>query len=491
MRWTIARKLFLALLVVCVAFLGMSTLVSRWSFERGFFAYVSAQEAAVFTGIAENLAAYYGRHQSWHELMDDPGRWHRVLRDAAQNTRGGPRTREGRPPPPRGDRGREPTGPLQSRPNAADPLRMADRVALYTLEGQRIAGSRLAMADWTSAMIDFEGQEVAELRLTRAMQLTADVDIQFAQSQTRSMLVAGIVLVLLAVLASLVIARQLTRPIQTVAAGAPKMAQGNYEERIPVTSNDELGELAGDFNTLAKTLARNQLARRQWLADVNHELRTPLAIMSGELNALEDGLRQYNDGVRRSLQAEVHRVTSLIDDLHELSVSDEGALDYQRSEVDLVDLVSQLLDSYAHRTEVEGLVLRRDMVAKPIWVLVDPQRFEQLFCNLLENSLRYTTVPGEMLVAIKQDADAVLLEVSDSAPGVPVEVLPRIFERLFRVERSRNRATGGSGLGLAICKAIVEAHDGEITAAPSPMGGLSVMVRLPLVKSNMAGRGVE
>lgn len=219
--------------------------------------------------------------------------------------------------------------------------------------------------------------------------------------------------------------------------------------------------------------------RRDFMADISHELRTPLAVLRGELEAIQDGVRQFTPESVASLQAEVGTLTKLVDDLHQLSMSDEGALAYQKTSVDLIPLLEVAGGAFRERFASRGLTLHFSL-PDSVMVFGDPDRLMQLFNNLLENSLRYTDSGGSLHISAEQRDNMLLLTFADSAPGVRDEQLQKLFERFYRTEGSRNRASGGSGLGLAICDNIVQAHNGRIRASHSPFGGLSITVELPL-----------
>jgi two-component system, OmpR family, sensor histidine kinase BaeS len=249
---------------------------------------------------------------------------------------------------------------------------------------------------------------------------------------------------------------------------------------VPVTSGDELGRLASDFNALALTLEKNEQARRSWLADISHELRTPLAILRGEIEALEDGLRQPTPEAIRSLHGEVMRLGRLVDDLQQLALSDLGALTYRKEELDLVPLLAAVIDSYRPELVRNGLQLHVELPRLPVTVFADGERLRQLFANLLDNALKYTDGDGQVEVRLAEEGGQAKIDICDSAPTVAAQELERLFERFYRVEGSRNRASGGAGLGLAICRNIVEAHDGSISARESSLGGLWLEISLPL-----------
>ena len=290
---------------------------------------------------------------------------------------------------------------------------------------------------------------------------------------------------LISALASLLLARRLLRPIRRIAAAAKDLGAGRYATRIQADRNDELGRLAGDFNHLAAALERNEQARRRWVADISHELRTPLAILRGEIEALLDGVRQPSPDRLQSLHGEVLGLGKLVDDLYELALSDLGALDYQRETLDLAEIIDETVESFGSRFAAKGLQLI-NRVQGPLPLTGDHRRLQQLFTNLLENSRRYTDPGGRLEITLDADAGEAdgcyHLLLQDTAPGVPDQALPQLFERLYRVDKSRSRDLGGAGLGLAICRNIVAAHGGHIEAADSTLGGLALRIRLPADK---------
>jgi two-component system sensor histidine kinase BaeS len=300
---------------------------------------------------------------------------------------------------------------------------------------------------------------------------------QSGQRQTYGLIAA--LVVLLSSLSSLYLARRLLRPIRWLADGAQALAAGDYDTRIEVERDDELGRLARHFNHLAAALARNEQLRRQWIADISHELRTPLAVLRGEIEALQDGVRAVSAQRLNSLHAEALALGQLVEDLYQLALADAGALEYRCESVDLAEILTDTAQAFRHRFEQQGLTLD-NQVAAPLWLHGDPLRLQQLFSNLLENSQRYTAAGGRLEIVLERSVERHVLVFRDSAPAVPDAALSHLFERLYRVDKSRSRSLGGAGLGLALCQNIVEAHGGRMTASHSPLGGLQVRVELPV-----------
>jgi two-component system sensor histidine kinase BaeS len=309
--------------------------------------------------------------------------------------------------------------------------------------------------------------------------LTRNTDINFDRQQRRtSWIIVGLA-TLLAAAATFLLARGLLAPVKRLVEGTHKLAAGDFTTRVDSTSQDELGKLAQDFNQLASTLEKNHNMRRAYMADISHELRTPLAILRGELEAIQDGVRKFTPESVASLQMEVATLTKLVDDLHQLSMSDEGALAYQKQSLDIINLLEIVAGAFRERFNSRGLKIS---LALPdsVTIFGDSDRLMQLFNNLLENSLRYTDAGGQLVISGEVVNQRFVMHFADSTPGVSDEQLTMLFERFYRTEGSRNRASGGSGLGLSICQNIVAAHNGKLYASHSPFGGVSITVELPL-----------
>jgi two-component system sensor histidine kinase BaeS len=310
-------------------------------------------------------------------------------------------------------------------------------------------------------------------------EITNAADLSFEQRQAAAAWYIAGLAVLLAGFTAWALGRIFLAPAQRLAAAIHLLAAGRYDTRVSVTSSDELGRLAADFNRLAKTLERNENLRRDFMADVSHELRTPLAIMRGELEAMEDGLQALDRRSIQSLQAEVGMLSKLVADIHQLSIAEVGSLSYRRVAFDVVPALEQGVDAFRDRLRARGIEARVEATPGPHAVVGDPDRLQQVFQNILENAARYADEGARLRVDCRQRGAEVEIVFHDSGPGVPDEHLARLFDRFYRLEGSRNRSTGGSGLGLAICQSIVSAHDGSLAAGRSPLGGLALTLRLP------------
>jgi len=232
---------------------------------------------------------------------------------------------------------------------------------------------------------------------------------------------------------------------------------------------------------MAQTLEQYERLRQQWISDIAHELRTPLSILSGEVEALQDGVRDVNPYTLGSLRSEARHLSKIVNDLHELSLADAGVLSIKKEPLDPMPVLKETLSHFQTRFEENQITVEnRAGNDAPVTVTGDADRLQQLFSNVLENTLRYADSPGTLRIWQERTENRLALFIEDSGPGVPAEALERLFDRLYRVDKSRSRTQGGSGLGLSICKSIVTALGGEIRAVNAASGGLRIEIELPI-----------
>ena len=483
MKGLLTKILAAQVLSVLLALLVMVITV-RVSVHRGFIDFLERQEAVVLADLAPVLAEIHQAQGGWDFLHDRPMQWQAILRRnpsaAGEGGPAGPRFGGRGPQPPVG----RPPGPFAAEQQlrwlrTLDRLQLRDR--LFLLDGERawVAGARgVDLEGRTLAPVEAQGEAVGWVGFAPIGRVVPPEVSRFLGGQLRTLGLSLVLALALAAGLGLVLARHLSRPVRELEGTVRALAQGNFDQRSEVTSGDEIGGLALGINRLAETLDRNRSSRQRWMADIAHELRTPVAILKGEIEALTDGVRTADDRAMVSLREEIEQLSVLVDDLQTLALADAGALNLRREPVELDSLVRQVADSFRGRLAKRGIAVDLDL-PEPISLMADAQRLRQLLQNLLENIIRYVESGGRVRIALGRQGGDVQLTVEDSGPGVGDAQLALLFERLYRVERGRSRAGGGSGLGLAICKNIVEAHGGEIRADRSPLGGLAILVRVP------------
>jgi len=488
MKVRIQHKMFIALLAAMAAVVFCMFLVMRWSFDRGFLRYSHALDQERLEALAGRFEEMYAAEGSWRSLKDDPMRLRFLLRPARPERDGeAPGSGSAGGPAQEGSRfrgrgmgmGRMHEG---RRGSPHDPAGgFLRRIVLLDEARNPVLGPPALPRGLSLRPLTHDGRTIGYLGMVPSRIVSDALQQRFVQEQKKTFAVIALAMVVLAALLSVPLARQMVRRIRDLASATHLLASGKYDTRVSGESSDELGQLSRDFNTLALTLEKNEKARRQWVADISHELRTPLSVLRGEIEAFQDGVREPTPEAIAALHAEVMKLGRLVDDLYELSLSDLGAMTYRRVESDLAPLLLQAIEPLRREFDARGIRLEVEVPEDRAFPLfADPDRLHQLFSNLLENSLKYTEAGGRLRIRLERQDRKALVHFEDSGPGVPASELPRLFDRLYRVEGSRSRATGGAGLGLAICRNIVEAHSGAIAAFPSPMGGLWVKAELPL-----------
>ena len=289
--------------------------------------------------------------------------------------------------------------------------------------------------------------------------------------------VAGILAVAAAV--TVVAGRRLVRPIRALTRAAQRMEAGEHDARVPESGRDEVGGLAHAFNAMADSLEASSRQRRAMVSDVAHELRSPLANIQGYLEAAQDGVVPLDDALIASLLDDATTLRRLVDDLQVLALADAGRLTLDREALDAADLVQAVVVAQRGAAAAARVRLEAD-APQPVPIKGDPDRLRQVLVNLVGNALRYTPPGGQVTVTALAAAGTAVLAVHDTGVGIAPEHLPHVFDRFYRCDPSRSRATGGSGLGLAIVRQIVAAHDGTVTATSQPGRGSTFTVQLPL-----------
>ncbi len=313
----------------------------------------------------------------------------------------------------------------------------------------------------------------------------------FRRSILTAVSVAALGAIFAGTLTSFLLAREILRPLRQITASSQRLAQGHYNERVPVPASDELAQMAENFNQMAAALEQVEQQRVALIGNVSHELRTPLAGLNGYLEGLMDGVFPGNEETFALMDHEVRRLRRLVDDLQALSRVEAGQISLQPADFDLIPLVERTLRQLGPSAESQNLQMDTDFATPSLPVHADADRVAQVLLNLVGNAIRYTPEGGRIVVAVKMGEGTAVVDVTDTGVGIPTEALPYVFERFYRVDSSRTRrggGSGGSGIGLTISRHLVWAMGGELTAvSPGPDQGSTFTFTLPLSES--MGRG--
>ena len=308
--------------------------------------------------------------------------------------------------------------------------------------------------------------------------------VDFRASFNEALLYAVIVAMLAALALSYLFSRSVVAPVLAMSNATQRIADGRYDERTQVIGNDELAQLALRFNQMAEKLDQVESMRRRLIGDVSHELRTPLTAIKGSMEGLMDGILPANDETFGQIHAEADRLNRLVDDLQELSRVEARAYQLDLRSLDVASLVQTVTKRLAAKAESKRISLDFELTPDLQPVLADEDRAIQILTNLTGNALQYTPEGESVTISVKQIKDEVQFSVRDTGIGIPPEHIPHIFDRFYRVDKSRSRqAGGGSGIGLTIARALVEAHGGRIWVESQGEGrGSTFAFTLPNVK---------
>ncbi len=361
------------------------------------------------------------------------------------------------------------------------PFSLADengRVIVSTKQDR--IGTTLTPKELASGIpISIGSTRVGTLVLDSNSSILDPAEEKFLTSAKHSALIGGGIATGVAMFLSMILISQVLSPLRLLSRATERIARGDLTQRVVLRARDEFGQLGESFNRMIDNLRRSERVRQTMTADIAHELRTPVTIIQGNLEAILDGIYEPTPETIAPIYEETLHLGRLIDDLRELSLAEAGELPLNREPTNLLTLVEQVTETIAGALDDGPKIMVKAEGDLPV-VVVDPMRIRQVIVNLVSNAVRYTPKEGKIEVTLREVDEEVELAVADNGPGISPDDLPHLFERFYRGDRARTRASGGSGLGLAIAKQWVEAHGGRIWAENLPQGGAKFTVRLPI-----------
>ncbi len=469
---SITFKLWLTIALALVFSLGALLGLTHYSLHKRFVTFSLRAIEEHLPPLSDKIVEVYTPGGSLEPFERNKKLWYLVVYRSLPFTQ----TDEGPAPPPKHWKKHQELKNAQKR--------FVRSLALYDAERKLVAGREELHTKRLWHPVEYKGKVIAYVVYEKPHYVLKRSEAIFLQQQFKFFLLLSGAMVIAALFLAAFISRWLIAPVRRLSEGARKVSDGDFSARVHYQSRDELGQLCQNFNSMTARLEANQKAQRQWIADISHEMRTPVAVLKGQIEAIQDGIRPATPENIRVLSDKVESLRHLIDDLFELALSDVGELHLHLQRIDLVGLLTRYVELNRSRVAEFGHTLELQCPKTPLWVNADERRLTQVLNNVLENSLRYTDSPGQLRWRLSKQRDIAIVTVEDSAPGVPTEAQAHIFDRLFRVEKSRNRSTGGAGLGLALCQNFIEAHGGQMRAANSELGGLSILIELPLSEGN-------
>ena len=503
---SLLTKIFISTLVVSLATFFMLAISLNNSFRSGLQEYFNQSELKEVRILAKKVSKVYSPDKGWNKLRHDHYKWYQLLEMIGE---GSPPTIDmsiDAPAPPERDviggimppllERVEDTSAKRDMPHkdlittAFIPLSM--RLNIIDLEGRLIEGrpENIQIAndnpDIKLSKIDilYQGKTVGFITVVQSVVVTAPLAEEFFNLQRTKMYFAIAVMFFVSFLIGAYLLKVYLSPLKKVEAAGKELMKGNFDYKIDINSKDELGSLSETYNALAKFLKREKAKRDQWITDIAHELRTPIQVLSSQVEAIQDGIRKPNEQTMNSISSQISVLGSLVEDLYTLSLTDEKANIVCDSSVDLMSLIETTLAAKEQQLTQKNIkVVRVYESGIPCTVEGDKESLIRVCANILENSIRYTDDGGEVRVTLSCNDSDVVIHFEDSSPGVPDESINKIFDRLYRVDQSRCRDKGGAGLGLSICKNIIGLHNGTITSSHSSLGGLKLTITIPLEKN--------
>ncbi len=460
MSRSITLRLILAFLLVGITVVALASGITYWLTVREFRQLTYDQARDRF---AADMTYYYESNGSWNGVLA-----YSQQRNAIHTPfNPGP----DQPPGPGGQ-------PQPQRPSYA----LADQTGKVLIPagdyqvGATVAASALSQG----TAVTVNNARVGTVLAAGSPPPLGGLEERYLTNTNLGLLYAALGASVVALILGIVLARALTRPIRALTAAIHGMARGELKQSVPVTSKDELGELAAAFNHMSADIDRQIRARRQMTADIAHDLRNPLTVIGGYVESMRDGVLKPTQERLESIQGEVQHLERLVEDLRTLSQADAGEMVLNRELVPVRGLLERAAQSYQPLAEKEHIKLSIEAGDDVPQVHADPDRLARVLGNLISNSLRYTPAGGAIaLKAVAENGKAVKITVADNGKGIAPEALPYVFDRLYRADAARTRSEE-SGLGLAIARSIVEAHGGSISAQSALGVGTTVTILLPV-----------
>lgn len=476
LRGSITFKFFVAMSVVATLVIVCVGIVIATNMRTGFARYLAQTELAQFDRLHDELVL---RHRQgdpgWAILKGDRRSWNIFVRAAMPPSRNALRPQRALPPP-RTRNNRPP-------PRRIDPMGFGGRLVLLDADRNLIAGAQGKNSVFVSRPVRLtlpngEEKTLGWLGLTAAAGPMSQGDALFLSDQAKALLATSLVAFCLCGLAAYVLSRQFLKPIHQLAQAGERLSTGDYSIRIEESRTDELGALIDQFNRLAENLQEKDRIERKWVSDTSHELKTPLAVLRAQIEAIQDGVHLADTARLKELHASTMRLTRLVADLNSLANMREGQLSTTIENENVSDIVAARVDNALEHSAGAELSIRTN-IEPGLQLDCDRLRIGQMLDNLIENATRYTTLPGLVCITARSTNDGFEIIVEDSPPCPPEPARKKLFDRFYREEMSRNRKHGGSGLGLSICREIVRIHGGPIALSPSQLGGLKARLYFP------------
>jgi len=454
MRRSFAFKLALGFGAVAIAAAALTALLVNLAFGTRFTNYLQAQQQGRQTDLVRSLQDSYTRMDGW-DSTDLKSLSALALSDGGEL------------------RLLDMAGSIVWEPSATPAGK-----AMAEMHRQMLGGGPLGSEQALAVKVD--GQQVGTVVVRLPEPGLNEQDLSFRSSVNRLLLLGGVIACLLALGLGVVLARRATLPARDLTRAAQALAAGDRSRRVTVGATTELGEMGEAFNTMAGTIEEEDRLRRIFATDVAHELRTPLAILRTQVEALQDGVSEPSPEVFSSLHEETLRLTRLVQDLETLASAEAARFSLAPRDVEMLPLLEAAATEFAGPYDSKDVKLETDL--HTVRACADPTRVSQIVSNLLSNALKFTPSGQAVRLSLRAEGEWAVLEVADTGAGIPADELDHVFDRFYR---GRDTRTSGSGIGLTVVRELTQAHGGSIEVASEPSGGTRFTVRLPVAATGV------
>ena len=452
-------RLIISFILVVIIAIGSVLLIARRQTSTAVRVFMYRGGMSGTEGLVDNLEDYYARNGSWKgvDQLFASGTTHGRGMGMGQGNNSG-------------------MGGMSQRLQLAD----EDGQILVDTGEASPNGSLSRLERNRSIELQSDGKVVGYLYPEGSMAFSQLAEANLIARLNRAAITAALVALGVAFVVALLLSYRLLRPVHELTQAARQLAGGDLSQRVMVRGDDELATLANTFNQMAISLQQAEEHRRAMTADIAHELRTPLSVQRAHLEAIDDGIYPLSVESLKPIEEQNHLLTRLVEDLRTLALADSGQLDLVCAMTDFPALIQRVVSDLEPKAADRQIKIQLKVAENCPPLNLDSQRIEQILHNLFDNAFRYTPDGGLIQVELSVESLNCIVKIKDSGPGIPKHALPLLFERFYRVDKSRSRYEGGTGLGLSIARKIAQAHGGDLFAANQPEGGAVFTLRLPV-----------
>ena len=450
MRWRLLGSFVLVILIA----LGTVWVVARYTTEQEVQTFLGHGGQVGLENLADSLVSYYSDNQTWEGIESE----FRASQGRGQGPRSG-------------------TNALGGDHILTD----ADGIVLISPDSTEVGAQLLEEQLGSAISLEESGEVVGYLIPEGGVpELPDNFEELLIERVNRASLLAALISGGIAIILALVLSTLILRPIRALSQAAQKMSEGDLTQRVRIKGSGEIGALGGNFNQMAHSLQDAEFRRMALTADIAHELRNPLAIQRAHLEAMQDGILPTNQENLTLIADQNQQLTHLVEDLRMLALAEAGELGLNKRVVDLTELCQETLQRFEPQANQKKIKIFVDCGTESLHAVADKERLQQIHDNLMQNAIRYTPEDGWIKLSLREEGNQAVFKFHNNGPKIGEDALAHLFERFFRADKARDRASGGTGLGLAIARQLAEAHGGKLTVENHPSTGVIFKLVLPL-----------